>query len=202
MAKQQELSEADTHQLPPWREGYGIFGWFALNFICLFVVPALLITVVWRQRLAEYGIQWGQSRTWLRYLLFYAAVVVPVIVLASRTPAFQDYYPRYPLARHEFSAWLAAFIGWGVYFFAWEFFFRGFLLQLVARRYGALAIIVQTIPFTMMHFTKPEMECWSAIVAGVALGLMAYHGRSCLGTWLLHWGCATMMDLLVILWPR
>jgi len=178
-----------------------IFGWFGLNFICLFMVPALLVTLVWRQRLNDYGLQWGRARTWAWYLLFYAVIVVPAIVIASRAEAFQSYYPRYGLARDEVSAWLLAFLGWGVYFFAWEFFFRGFLLQLVARRYGAFAIIVQTVPFVMMHFNKPELECWAAIIAGLALGVMAYRGRSCVGTWLLHWGCATLMDLLVVLWP-
>jgi uncharacterized protein len=180
-----------------WR----VFGWFALNVVCLLIVPVLLITLVWRQRLADYGLQWGSARLWGRYLLLYAAVVLPVVIFASRSPDFQAYYPVFGPARHSFWAWALSFVGWGAYFLAWEFFFRGFLLNLIASRYGAFAIVVQTIAFTMMHFRKPEAECWSAIIAGVALGLMAYRSRSCAGTWLLHWGIATVMDLLVILWP-
>ncbi len=184
--------------LPPRAE---LFGWFGINFGVLFVVPALIITLIWKQSLRRYGLQWGRAGAWTNYLLLYALVLVPVLIIASRIPVFQQYYPRYQWAKTDVSALLLSIGGWGVYFFAWEFFFRGFLLNLLAPRYGAFAIVVQTVPFVMMHFPKPELECFAALVAGLALGLMAYRGKSFMGAWLLHWGAATAMDLLVIFWP-
>ncbi len=184
--------------LPPRLE---LLGWFGINFGVLFVVPALIITLIWKQSLRRYGLQWGRAGAWTNYLLLYALTLVPVLIIASRIPVFQQYYPRYQWAKTEVSALLLSIGGWGVYFFAWEFFFRGFLLNLLAPRYGAFAIIIQTVPFVMMHFPKPELECFAALVAGLALGLMAYRGKSFMGTWLLHWGAATAMDLLVIFWP-
>ena len=178
-----------------------LFGWFGINFLVLFVVPALIITLIWKQSLRRYGLQWGRAGAWTNYLLLYALALVPVLIIASRIPVFQQYYPRYQWAKTEVSALLLSIGGWGVYFFAWEFFFRGFLLNLLAPRYGAFAIIVQTVPFVMMHFPKPELECFAALVAGLALGLMAFRGKSFVGAWLLHWGAATAMDLLVIFWP-
>ncbi len=182
---------------PRWE----LFGWFGVTFLALFVVPALVIKFVFRQRLSDYGLGLGRPAVWGRYLLVFAAVMVPVIVLASRLPSLHDFYPRYPYARDSAGWFLAAAGGWLVYFFAWEFFFRGFLLNLLAPRFGGgLAIAVQTLPFVLMHFPKPEAEAFSSILAGVALGLMAYRGRSMIGTWLLHWGVAFLMDLLVVVW--
>jgi membrane protease YdiL (CAAX protease family) len=52
----------------------------------------------------------------------------------------------------------------------------------------------------MMHFAKPEVEAFAAIIAGMALGWMAYRGKSMLGAWALHWAVAISLDLLVVLW--
>ncbi len=184
--------------LPPRVE---LLGWFGVNFVILFAVPALIITVIWKEKLSAYGLRWGDSRAWGSYLILYALIMVPVVIIVSRLPAFQQYYPRYEWARTEPGAVVLSIAGWGVYFFAWEFFFRGFLLNLLAPRYGAFAIIIQTVPFVMMHFPKLETECFASLIAGLALGLMAYRGKSFLGTWLLHWGVAAAVDLLIITWP-
>ena len=185
--------------LPPRAE---LFGWFGINFGVLFVVPALIITLIWKQSLRRYGLQWGRAGAWTNYLLLYALALVPVLIIASRIPVFQQYYPRYQWAKTEVSALLLSIGGWGVYFFAWEWFFRGFLLSTLAPRYGGgIAILMQTIPFVMMHYAKVEAEAWSSIIAGLALGLMAFRGRSFIGTWLLHWLVATSMDFSVVFWP-
>lgn len=187
----------EIRQLGPRWE---LFGWFGVNFVLLFVVPALVIRLGWRQRLRDYGLGWGRAQVWGRYLLLFGAVMVPVTLLASRLPSLHHYYPRYPYAGESALWFLASAGGWLVYFFAWEFFFRGFLLNLLAPRYGGIAIAVQTVPFVLMHLPKPETETFAAIIAGVALGIMAYRGRSMIGTWLLHWGVAVLMDVLVVVW--
>ena len=178
-----------------------LFVWFGVNVVCLFVVPALLVVVFWKRNLAEFGLQLGNWRWWLKPALMFLAVMIPVIVIASRWPSFQDYYPRYGWARHDLRAFLLSEAGWLAYFFAWEFFYRGFLLFTLAPRLGTLAIFIQMLPFVMTHFPKPEAEAFSAIIAGVALGAMSYYGRSCVGTWLLHWTVAALMDAMVVIWP-
>ena len=175
-----------------------LFGWFGINFVVLFGVPALVIKLAWRESLSSYGLRWGLARVWGKYALFFGVVVVPVMVIAGYMPSIRQYYPGYDWARFGLGAGLLSILGWGVYFFAWEFFFRGFLLNLLALRYGAFAIIVQMVPFVMMHFAKPELETFAAVIAGLALGIMCYHGKSFLGAWLLHWGAATLLDQIVI----
>lgn len=179
-----------------------LFFWFGANFVVLFCVPALVIRFAYRRPLREFGLQRGDARLWGRYLAAFLLVMVPVVAIISRTPEFQAFYPRCEEARSSL-LWAAASAGgWLVYFFAWEWFFRGFLLFSLAPRLGpTLAILIQMIPFAMMHFPKPEAEAWSSLIAGVALGIMAWRGRSFIGTWLLHWAVAQMIDLSVILWP-
>lgn len=179
-----------------------LFAWFGINFVVLFALPALLLRFWLGVPLSQLGLRWGEAKVWSRYFLVFLAVMLPVVLFISRTPEFQAFYPRCDLAR---SSTLWVFLsagGWLVYFFAWEWMFRGMLLFSLEKRVGGgLAILLQMIPFTMMHYPKPEAEAWSAIIAGLALGLMALRGRSFLGTWLLHWLVATLMDLSVILWP-
>ena len=189
---------------PDWVPArYQLFWWFSLSFACLFLVPVFIIRYLWREPLYAYGLGYGEPRVWLRYAIVYAAIMLPVLVVVSRTPQFQDFYPRYHWARQSAVAFLFSEGGWLVYFLAWEFFFRGFLLFTMLRRYPpALAIAVQTLPFVLMHLPKPQAEAMSSVVAGVALGLMAYRGRSVLGPWLLHFSCAALLDFLVIVWQR
>ncbi len=178
------------------------FFWIGLNVICLLLVPLAIIRWLWRESAADYGLSFGDVRAWSRYAAVYLAVMVPVLIVASRLPSLHAFYPRYAPARHSAAAFIAAAGAWVVYFLAWEFFFRGFLLFVFLRRHGPLlAIAVQTVPFVMMHFPKPEAEALSSIIAGVALGWMAYRGQSIVGCWLVHWTCAILLDLLVVLWP-
>lgn len=178
-----------------------LFGWFGLNFLLLFVGPVALIRWGFRESLADYGLQRGDAKLWGKLLLLFLAVMIPTAALASRFPAFNNFYPRYFFARSEHWLIVPSMAGWLVYFLAWEFFFRGFLLFGLGKRLGPVAIFLQMVPFTMAHFPKPEAESFAAIIAGLALGLMAWRTKSCVGPWLLHWLAATSMDCFVVFWP-
>lgn len=176
-------------------------GWFGLNLLCLFVVPALFARLVLRRCLAELGLRLGDWRLSLRFAALYGGITIPLILLASRWGDFQAYYGQYLWGRADIPLLVVAELGWLVYFFAWEFFFRGFLLFTLGERFGSVAIAMQTVPFVMMHFTKPEAESFAAIIAGVALGWWAWRTRSFVGPWLLHWLCSATMILSVLFWP-
>ena len=104
-----------------------LFRWAGLNFVVLFGVPALLIKLVWRESLSSYGLRWGRAGIWGKYILFFGLVLLPVLFAGSYLPSLRNYYPIYEQARLELAARLLSIVGWGFYFFAWEFFFRGFL---------------------------------------------------------------------------
>ena len=45
-------------------------------------------------------------------------------------------------------------------------------------KFGYYAIFIQMIPFLILHNGKPVLEAFGAIIAGLALGVLAYRTRS------------------------
>lgn len=170
----------------------------------LWLSPFILMTLVYlslkaKPRLSDYGLCLGEFKTWVKVVLILFALMVPVLVLASRLEAFQRTYPLFRQAKESWSGFLSVQGYFGGYWFAWEFFFRGFMLFGLARRYGApTAILIQAIPFTFLHFGKPELEVYGSFIAGIVLGYVDWRGRSILPSFLLHWMVALSMDLLAI----
>jgi membrane protease YdiL (CAAX protease family) len=166
-------------------------------------IPALVIKFAFRERIADYGLNFrGILRSSWIYLVMFLFMVGP-LVLVSRTEAFQAKYPFYHLQRGEpfwprLWIWEMAYI---CQFFALEFFFREFMVHGLRRRFGVYAIFAMTVPYCMIHFGKPMTETFGAIGAGIILGLMSLKTRS---IWLgacLHVAVAMSMDFLS-LWQK
>lgn len=177
--------------------------WALGTYLNYLVVPALLVKLVFRQRLRDYGVSLrGMFRGGWTYLAFFA-VMVPLLLFFSRTDGFQARYPFYNLTPGEplwprFWIWELFYLG---QFFCLEFFFRGFILHGTRHRFGAYAIFVMTVPYCMIHFGKPMPETFSAIIAGVVLGHMSLKTRSIWPGAALHMGVALSMDFLS-LWNK
>lgn len=186
----------------PWLgPRYELFGWIAVNVALLLIVPLIVIRLVLRERLADFGLAIGRASVWGRDLAILTAIILPLAALASRLPSIQAYYPRYKYALAEPWLLIPSTLAFGAYFFAWELFFRGFLMMGLSRRLGAAAVFVQLIPFVMAHYQKAEIEAYAAALGGLLLGFMALRGRSILGPWLLHWIVATSINVFVVFWP-
>ena len=177
---------------------------WALGSIATYVfIPALVIRLVLRERVAAYGLNFRGilGSSWL-YLVMFLFMVGP-LALVSQTEAFQAKYPFYHLQPGEpfwprLWIWEAAYVA---QFFALEFFFRGFILHGLRQRLGIYAIFVMMVPYCMIHFGKPMAETFGAIGAGIVLGLMSLKTRS---IWLgacLHVAVAMSMDFLS-LWHK
>jgi membrane protease YdiL (CAAX protease family) len=181
----------------------GLVYWALGTLVTYVVIPALVITLAFRDRLRDYGmkVRGMFSGCWV-YLAFFA-VLFPCLVYFSHTAGFQAKYPFYRLAADE-PLWPRFWI-WELFyamqFFCLEFFFRGFVLHGTRHRFGAYAIFVMMVPYCMIHYGKPLPETIGAIGAGVVLGFMSLKTRS---VWLgavLHVGVALSMDMLS-LWHK
>jgi membrane protease YdiL (CAAX protease family) len=111
------------------------------------------------------------------------AVMAVVIWFLAQLPDFRAYYS---LLTGQRPAWRIV-VDAGVDLFAWEFFFRGWLMFALGRKYGTDAIWLQMVPFALMHIWKPEIEVLSTIAGGVFFGMLAWRTRSFIWGWLLHW---------------
>jgi membrane protease YdiL (CAAX protease family) len=191
------MTDSPAHQ-------FNDLAYFALGCsTCYFLLPALVIKLVFRQRLADYGLKLrGAFKDVWMYGLMLSAVV-PAVIAVSFTAPFQTRYPFYKLGPGE-SFW-PHFVLWellyALQFVALEFFFRGFLVHGTRRQLGYYSIFAMTVPYCMIHFGKPMLETFAAIIAGIVLGIMSLRTRSVWMGAALHITVAWLMDALA-LWHK
>jgi membrane protease YdiL (CAAX protease family) len=175
-----------------------MYYWVLFRLVSYILIPALLISLIFRERIRDYGIRIETARkVVLLYVCMFLAVF-PLVYLVSHSPAFLRKYPFFKLASDSLGGLLLWEFGYGLQFLALEFFFRGFLLFALARYFGAFAIFVMVVPYSMIHFTKPMAEAVGAIASGTALGTLALRTRSIFGGVLIHTTVAWSMDLLAL----
>jgi len=173
--------------------------WWALNcFVTMFVVPALIVKLVFKERLSDYGITSFKPRVQIPLALGMYLIVLPAIIGASRSDAFVRTYPLFWDAGSSGSLLLAWELMYLSQFFALEFFFRGYLIFGLEKRIGPVAILVSTVPYCMVHYHKPMLEAYAAIIAGVILGAVAMRTRSLWSGFMTHALVALTMDFLAL----
>jgi uncharacterized protein len=169
----------------------------------LLFLPLLAILLAMRSSPETFGMTAGDSRLARRYGVGLLVLMIPVLFISSRTQGAMDYYPlfrRYPQAYEPSWAYLLYFEAlYGAYLFAWEWFFRGFLLFGLARGMGSWSLFAQAIPFGLLHYGKPWPEFLGSFVAAVVLGFVALRTGSFLTGFVVHWAVAILYDLFVIL---
>ncbi len=177
----------------------GGYLWWGLASLFFRVVVPLGVVVLWLKRSpGEFGFR---VRGTLRHLPVYVGlyvVMLPLLIWASSLDSFLGFYPFYDRAIEGGAAFWLYELGYGIQFIGVEAFFRGFLTFGLARRFGLLGVVFMTVPYTMIHLTKPMPEAFAAIVAGLLLGYLALRSRSFVPGIYLHAGIALTMDLLVI----
>ena len=172
--------------------------WSVTRAIGYVAIPALVVWRVLRGSVADYGFR---VRGILPHGKIYAAMflcIAPAVIAASFTAPFQQTYPFYRLNPGEplwprLWAWEVLYAS---QFVALEFFFRGFLLHGLKRRFGYSTVWVMIIPYVMIHFDKPFAECLGAIVAGFVLGTLSLQTGSMWWGAAIHTAVAWGMDLL------
>jgi uncharacterized protein len=179
-------------------------GWAAL---LLLVVPLALLLV--RRELPDgLLLGWGDWRFGLTVTALVGALAVVGMGIGARFPDVQATYP-WP------GAWAGAtllhLLAWAgiyaVYYVAFEFFYRGFLLRTLEPAWGLPAAIwVQTVASTLVHLGKPLPETLLAIPFGLLFAVLAVRGRSLLWPILLHLVIGLSTDVWSLhhqgwLWP-
>jgi uncharacterized protein len=175
------------------------FYWFLTTFLVLGLVPYLLGRKVLKLTPGELGVGFGDWRFGLKAVGILFAAFLPVLVAVSFSGPFQSKYPLFDEANASVDHFFLYELAYVVYFIGWEFVFRGFMLFGLKKPIGFYAVFVQTIPFALLHFGKPQAETFSAVVAGILLGHLALRTRSFWYGWLLHSLVAVSNDLLAVL---
>lgn len=205
-----------NHYTDMWFEEYYLF-----NTALLLWPPLCLILFGFRRELSEFGmtagdIKGGSLAALVGFLLF-----LPVLYFVARTPDAQSYYLGVLLGNRPYGSgaisglamsnqgYVGGVIDWSrlafhetvfaFYMFAWEWFFRGFLLNGLRRLFPAgAAVAIQAVLFCWLHWGKPMPEVYSSLAGGILLGAVALRYRSFLPCFLVHWGVSAANDLGVL----
>jgi membrane protease YdiL (CAAX protease family) len=164
--------------------------------LCYFIIPALMVRLLLREKLSDYGFRFASFRDAMTFILPGFIGMAPPIYFASTQIHFLHVYPFY---EPNLSVGIGAgFILWelmyAMQFIALEFFFRGFMVHCLMGVMGAWAIPVMVIPYCMIHFQKPFPEATASIIAGLALGWIGIKTKSILPGAILHIAVAWSMD--------
>ncbi|GJM42510.1 MAG: hypothetical protein DHS20C20_27920 [Ardenticatenaceae bacterium] len=156
--------------------------------IWYFVIPILVIVLLFREPVADYGFQLGKWQTGLAWTLGACTGMAIILWFLARQPGMQTYY----VARvGEQSVARIIFLN-GVEMLGWEFMWRGLMLFAFARAFGpGAAIFLQAVPFAFMHLGKPEVESLSTIFGGAGFGFIAWQSESFIYPMLIHWFIVT-----------
>jgi len=104
---------------------------------------------------------------------------LPISYFAAHLQDFRAYYLTRPLTPiGMFDRFFGMFIT--------ELFFRGFLLFGLSKRFGKWSIVLQDIPYTLVHIGKPFFEIPYSAIAGIVFGSINYRNKSFLPSFLLH----------------
>lgn len=172
-------------------------------FTFFFVLPALIVKLKYREKIADYGFQIGDTSFGIRFLLIAIPVVLPFIYISSFQSDFQLEYPLPLLARESTKYLLVWECFYLFYYIGWEFLFRGYILFGLEKKIGAYwAVIFQTLPSTIIHIGKPEGETISAIIAGIVFGVVALRTRSIIYPLILHYIVGISMDVFSVINSR
>ncbi len=173
--------------------------WLSWHIIGYVLIPVLLIKYVLKEKIATYGVGWGDTN---KYFAWYALLAMPIVLfafIASFRPDFSGHYPFYQLASRSWSDLLLWELIYIIQFICLEFFFRGFLLHASRPICGIAALFIMIIPYTMIHFPKPWLEASGAIFFGLFLGILALKSRSIWGGAWVHITIAVSMDIFALM---
>jgi len=188
--------ELSQHKLAPI---YGLSWWAFIHVLGYFLIPCILIKAVFKESLAQNGLQIGSVKSHWHWYVLLAAPIVCFAAIVSFREDFATHYPFYSQAHRswvDFLLWESVYI---IQFIVLEFFFRGYMLQSTKHAFGSSAVLVMCLPYLMIHFPKPWLEATGAIFFGLFLGLLAMRSKSIWGGVGVHVTIALSMDVFALL---
>lgn len=150
------------------------------NSLALYFAAPIITLIVLKQQPATWAISFRGWQHWLRPCAIYLAIALPLIMIGSQNAGMSDYYHAAP------AHWPSYIATTAIYLLGWEYFFRGFLISSLRKHFREGAIVIQMIPFTLLHLGKPDIEVASCILSGIVWGYICYHARSFWPAFFMH----------------
>lgn len=183
-------------------EYYAVLYFFFSALLLMGIIPALLIKYSFKKKLSDFGLNLGNYKLGFRLIL----ILFPIIAIFFLIPAaFQEeikqFYPFYKPGLDDHFIFLRMELLRGIlFYFAWEFFFRGFILFGLREYVGDwLAILIQTVPSCLWHIGYPTGEIVMSIPAGIMFGIITVRTNSIIYPFILHWFIGIFLNFLLLI---
>ena len=192
------------HIYPIWFKGndfadlYEFLYWFLCDTILYLLFTSVLIKFIIKEKISNFGFRIGDKKGFY-YVILFLMFMIPILWIVSSVPEFSEKYPHLQLAKGDYKVFFIYEVGMLFYLLAWEFVFRGYLLFGLFKKFNYYAILIQMIPFVILHNGKPVLETFSAILGGIILGYLAIKTSSFFYGFLVHFGIMFIIDLLSVL---
>jgi uncharacterized protein len=170
--------------------------WLTSEFLLQFILPLLFIIFVLKSGPKNYGITFGDKRTGFLFSSIFILIMIPILWIVSSFPSFQDAYPQCQMVRDDWNLFLIYEFCFILYMIGWEFLLRGYMLFGLKEKFGNYAVLLQMIPFVILHNGKPQLETYGAIIAGIALGILALRTGSFIYGVIIHSSVMFFIDLI------
>lgn len=174
---------------------YGFLFWFMGDCFTLLVIPFLIIKYGFKEKISSYGVKLGDYKKGILISLLFIIPMLVVIWFVSGMTDFRNYYPILHSAKENWNVFFIFELGLLIYMFAWEFFWRGYMLFGLEQEFGYYAVFIQMIPFVILHNGKPFLETFGAILGGIILGVLALRTRSYIYGVIIHFTIIFSLDL-------
>ena len=175
---------------------YEYLYWFLGDFLTLFVLSVLIIKFVLKEDLRDYGLQVGELKIGLILSAIFLITMIILIWFFSATPSFSEKYPHLLSTRSSWNTFFIYELGMMIYMVSWEFIWRGFMLFGFKEKFGYYSVMIQMIPFVILHNGKPVAETFGAIAGGVTLGILAFRTNSIIYGVITHTGVMFAIDFI------
>jgi membrane protease YdiL (CAAX protease family) len=152
-----------------------------LNYVVYyFTLPVLSIVVILRRNPLDFGLRPGNYRVWSVHVAVACVVTIALLFVSARFSSVDRFYDAGGLTLPRYA------VSWAALLFSLEFLYRGFLIFGLRERFGEGAVLIQMIPFTLLHIGKPEIETVGCILSGTYFGYVAYRTNSIWPAFLIH----------------
>lgn len=169
------------------------FIYFCLFLCILPVIGIFLYSPHPLETLNNFGLQLGNTKLGLTLCLIAIPVCAMAVDISLKDPKLKNQYPFAKNACRRPKTFIVYELSYLIlYYFTWEFTFRGvFLFSIIEITGGAkagilIAILIQATIATVYHLGHPDIEIISAFVGSIIFGIIAYVTMSIVYTLFIH----------------
>ena len=146
---------------------------WAAAFVIIGIIPALIVKIMFKEKLTDYGIFIKRPLIALFITLLGITVVTPFVYIGSKRPEFTAVYPLVRNAVDSPVLFLKSAVFYFFFYIGYEFCFRGFLFLGIKDDVGDWqALAISLLATVLLHVISPQAEMIMSIVVGIAFPII------------------------------